>query len=98
MDPVAAWAAALDRLQADTVSTELVARGAEAPSERPWVEPDLPGTLPAALRERAEQLLARQLVARDALLGLLESLRHRTVYDEARQPGPARPVYVDVDA
>jgi hypothetical protein len=101
-----AWEQAIDALERDVLLTERLAadpaatitQGLELPSG--WVPTGLDGTVPAALAERARDLLHRQTYAREQLaraleLTRLELGRVRRPATAARAAGPA---YLDISA
>ena len=98
----AAWAAALDRLEADV---ELAERLVEDPSfpgvPEPWSPPHLEGRLPAELADRTRDLLARQERALLTVGAALQTVsRHQELVakvDRATRRTGA-PIYLDVTA
>lgn len=98
----AAWAAALDDLEADVEQVEAMLaddhmRRDHAPVN-PWTPPHGLGPLPLDLRPRADAILNRQLsAARDIALALGTNRRHAAFAAkvEAGGDGGPRPSYVD---
>lgn len=92
-----AWAAALDRLEADTLAFERILHEREVRVDpTPWEVPALEGPLPEALRGRAERLLARQRAIQHALAELAGVNRRHAAYMPL--PEPREAAYLDVDA
>ncbi|WP_018685611.1 hypothetical protein [Actinokineospora enzanensis] len=98
-----AWAAALDRLEADVDSAEALLNDEhmlrDLPAHDPWHPPPGLGPLPLDLRPRADAVLRRQLdVAARMATAMTSAAKHSLVLgkmgDDAREP--ARPSYVDV--
>ncbi|MPV38440.1 hypothetical protein [Georgenia subflava] len=92
------WVAALTALEVDVDEAERSLTGDHVPAGRdPWTPPGGLGPLPAALRTRAEELLARQLeVARQVTEAASMGRRQARAVQAMRANGPARPVYVDM--
>ncbi|KQQ39763.1 hypothetical protein [Nocardioides sp. Leaf307] len=95
------WQIELDRVELDVMRAERgLAHGAVLQTD-PWHVPDDHGPLPEALRERAEEIHARQQVVLAAIAETLgRTLRQQAVAtaldrSSARHSGP---VYVDVSA
>lgn len=98
----AVWECELDRLELDVIRTERVLRGlSEAPIE-PWDPPAVPGQMPADLAARARDLLDRQQRAREDLSSALATAQRQIGYadhlTDVTGPGPAAPVYLDLEA
>lgn len=96
------WGRALHALELDVERVETLLRAlhsgaepADAPS--PWSPPSNLGPLPESLRERAQQVLARQLeltaqVAAAAVRSQRDLVLARRIEGT---PAPSRPMYVD---
>lgn len=97
MSDLAAWVAALDRLEADTLAVERVLRErAVAVDPAPWEMPQLAGPLPDVLRERAERLLSRQRAIQEPLAELAGVTRRQAAF--IQPPAPRHAAYLDIDA
>ncbi len=97
----AAWAEALDRLEADVAAAEALLaeehRMRDLPLPDPWQPPAGLGPLPLDLRPRADEVLARQLVVAQKLATTLAgTVRHAAMLDrlDGSRPAPG-PSYVD---
>ena len=104
LDRHRAWEVTLDRLELDVIRAE---RALEAHDDgrRPldeWYPPDDYGPIPAALRPRAEDLLARQAAVTRRIgerLGVTAARRAHVADLAWGAPGVRRgPVYVDLTA
>ncbi|MDT0200813.1 hypothetical protein [Nocardioides sp. AE5] len=87
--PYAAWAAALDQLEAnvDELALWLETLGPHAAAEEvpemappallsgPWTVPDLPGPIPVEMVPRAQSIAVRQAAVRAALEGQRDHVR-----------------------
>ncbi|WP_449386356.1 hypothetical protein [Cellulomonas soli] len=100
-----AWSRALDALELDVeqVERDLVhAHLVEADAvvaAPPWQPPAGLGPLPAALRDRAQAVLDRQLdLARRTAEALVASRRHAQASQALRPRQVEVPVYLDTDA
>ncbi|PPK66473.1 hypothetical protein V5P93_002496 [Actinokineospora auranticolor] len=98
-----AWAAALDRLEADVDSAEALLNDEhmlrELPKFDPWNPPQGLGPLPIDLRPRADAVLRRQLeVASKVAAAMTSAAMHTLVLGKMSGDAkdPARPSYVDV--
>src|SRR5689334_2719707 len=98
----AAWAAALDELELDVVTTEGLLADEHMTREHPltdrWHPPQGLGPLPLELRPRADAVLARQLAAAAAVGQAMVANRQRAALLErldGPQRPPRRPAYVD---
>jgi hypothetical protein len=98
----AAWAAALDELEADVESVEAVLdddhRRRDMPAATSWAPPTGLGQLPLDLRPRADLILARQLAAAQALATAMTANRRQALFAakvESGDTGKATPSYVD---
>lgn len=95
------WAAALDALEMDVEAVEAMITGEhhtrEAPVADLWTPPARLGPLPPALRPRADDILARQLAAAEAIALALVGTRRQVVLSGRIESGEAapRPAYVD---
>lgn len=96
-----AWQVNLDRIELDVMRAERnLERGLLLQTD-PWDVPADYGPLPAELRERAEEILARQkaIIAKIAeTLGV--TLKHQAVVDAVGRTsvaGRGYPIYVDVN-
>lgn len=67
----AIWEAELEDLERTVISTERLVRGLETVQRGPWRPPNVPGSMPVDLADRALELLARQEAAAKALEGVL---------------------------
>lgn len=98
----AIWEVELDRLELDVLRAERLLKGLEALTVEPWNPPRVPGQMPADLAVRAKELLDRQERATAALHAALESAQRQLAYGDRLAgvvgSGPARPVYLDLDA
>lgn len=98
----AIWEAELDRLELDVLRVERVLKGLSALPTEPWAPPSIPGQMPSDLVDRAQELLDRQVRATELLGHSLVSAQKQIAYGDrvsgATGPGPADPVYLDVDA
>lgn len=94
-----AWLAALDRLELDVIRLERhLDTGRELRTDV-WDVPQVATRLPAELRQRAEELHARQQVGLARLATLLgQAGRQQAVADAVSRaaPGASGPVYVDL--
>lgn len=96
-DPVAAWNAALDRLEADLDRAEELVRDPAAEPLPAWSPPDL-GPMPVELLGRATELNRRQQVlARRLAAAMTANQRQRQYADKVSgaTAAPTRPTYVD---
>ena len=98
----AAWAAALDELEADVEVVEAVLeddhRHRDLPAASSWAPPTGLSPLPADLRPRADAILARQLAAARELSTALTANRRQAAFAakvEAGHQGKATPSYLD---
>jgi hypothetical protein len=94
-----AWEVTLDRIELDVIRTEKAldeGLGLERPLDE-WHVPDDYGPIPAALRPRAEEILARQQVAMRRIAEQLGVNAAHQVYVGADRATPhaTGPVYVD---
>jgi len=100
----AAWAAALDELEADVVRVEAMIdeehRVRDLPVANPWTPPQGLGPLPLDLRPRADAILNRQLAATQAVAVALATNRRQAELLARVESGatPSRPAYVDCAA
>jgi hypothetical protein len=99
------WVAALDALEADVDSIERMIedehRAQELPAAEPWSPPAGLGALPVDLKTRAEQILARQLAAAQAVSVAITGNRRQTAFAakiEVGTAGKAIPNYLDCNA
>jgi hypothetical protein len=99
-----AWQVTLDRIELDVIRTERALEDGEGFTRPldPWHVPENYGPLPASLRPRAEELVARQQDVMGRLATRLgTTAQHQAVVAGVDRvtPGTARgPVYIDVSA
>jgi hypothetical protein len=96
---VGVWQVALDRLELDVVRLERHLDEDRELRTDIWDVPHVPGPLPAALRERAEELLARQRHGLECLANRLgQAVRQQAVADAVSRTASSAsgPVYVDL--
>jgi hypothetical protein len=98
----AAWAAALDELEADVEAVESALddehRRRELPPATPWSPPAGLGPLPLDLRPRADGILSRQLAAAQRLTVEIAVNRRQAAFAARVETGGAgrqTPSYVD---
>jgi hypothetical protein len=98
----AVWESELDRLELDVLRAERLLKGLDAMPIEPWNPPPVPGQMPADLALRAQDLLDRQERAtadlRDALTAAQQQIAYADRVTDATGPGPADPVYLDLEA
>ncbi|HET6151324.1 MAG TPA: hypothetical protein VFE15_00110 [Marmoricola sp.] len=98
----AVWETELERLELDVISIERLIRGLDSAPMEPWSPPAVLGSMPVDLAARAQELLARQRVASQALTTALEQARKQVAYAgrviDITGRMPADPVYFDVEA
>ena len=99
------WVAALDALEADVESIERLIedehRAQALPAAEPWSPPAGIGALPLDLKPRADQILARQIAAAQAVSAAIIGNRRQTAYAakvEVGTAGKAIPNYLDCNA
>ncbi|HET9419742.1 MAG TPA: hypothetical protein VFO49_01310 [Nocardioides sp.] len=100
-DRVPAWEQILDHLDGECAGIELALEAGEPPSYDPWEPPTGAGPLPAYLRTRAEQVLARQQRAIAAVSRAASTAaRHQQLNGRLRSGTSTAQasVYVDVRA
>lgn len=96
-----AWQRAFDRLEQDLLQAERLAASAAASAADPWMAPDLPGPMPAALVGRAREIQRRQRVVLDRLhTAMAMTARERDLLHRLDSGVRAAlpPVYVDTRA
>ncbi|HEX2895370.1 MAG TPA: hypothetical protein VHO29_15325 [Marmoricola sp.] len=98
----AIWEAELDRLELDVLRVERILKGLGALPTEPWTPPAIPGQMPADLLGRAQALLDRQEQVTAELGNALVSAQKQIAFGDrvtnATGQGPARPVYLDLEA
>jgi len=98
----AVWECELDRLEIDVVRAERLLKSLDAIPAEPWDPPAVPGQMPADLALRAQELLDRQERASAELASALTAAQRQFAYGErvtdVAGGGPARPVYLDLEA
>lgn len=96
------WESELDRLELDVLRVERLVKGLSTMPTEPWVLPAVPGQMPPDLAERAQELLDRQERAAADLRTSLVAAQRQIMYgdrvSELTGPGPAVPVYLDLEA
>jgi hypothetical protein len=96
-----AWTAALDELELDVATVEVMLaderRHAESPPADLWRPPTELGALPLELKPRADEILTRQLRVAQEIARRLTSNRQQLAMTARIETGEAvkRPVYVD---
>ncbi|CAB4734317.1 MAG: hypothetical protein F2667_14615 [Actinobacteria bacterium] len=97
-----AWQVTLDRIELDVMRAERDLGRGEILHTDPWDLPADYGPLPDELRERAEEILARQHALIEEMTGALGyTVRQRAVADAVGRVstrGLKYPIYVDVSA
>lgn len=97
----AVWETELERLELEVISVERLIRGLEAAPIEPWNPPAVLGSLPVDLAARAQDLLARQRTASQALTAALQKAQKQVSYAgrvidiTGRMP---EPIYFDAQA
>jgi len=97
----AEWTEALDALELDVERAEAMLteehRNADEPAADPWRPPAHIGPLPLDLRPRADEILARQIAAAEAIASRLASNRQQSAVVARMETGESvkRPVYLD---
>lgn len=95
------WETALDRLELDVMRAEQLLGGVAVAPLEPWDEPELEGTMPADLLNRALELRARQERIQAALAARLGEVRRQHAFAERVDRATGRsehPVYLDIGA
>lgn len=95
-----AWLTALDELELAADEAERLLASAHLPTVEVarWTPPAGLGTLPLALRDRAQALLTRQLdLARRTAAAAAMSRREAAVVQQITAKAPALPVYLDAE-
>ncbi|MBM2617387.1 hypothetical protein JIG36_17670 [Actinoplanes sp. LDG1-06] len=96
-----AWSAALDELELDVSTVELMLadehRHAETPPASLWKPPTELGALPLELKPRADEILTRQLKAAEEIARRMTATKQQMTMTTKIETGEAvkRPVYVD---
>jgi hypothetical protein len=101
-----AWEAALDELELSLDEAERLlgaTLGDELEVPGPWTPPTIPAPVPAAMLDRAQELVARQqLVVTRTVAAMTENRRNLALLDRVNDVTSVRrtdrPVYVDVRA
>ena len=96
-----AWQISLDRIELDVVRAEIALANGSTIRTDEWDVPADHGPLPADLRPRAEEILARQQVVMTQMAEQLgTTLRQQAVVDRVGRASTRHhvPIYVDVSA
>ena len=98
----AVWETELEHLELEVISVERLIRGLDTAPIEPWSPPASLGSMPVDLAARAQELLARQRVAAQALAAALENAQKQVAFAsrviDITGRAPAEPIYFDLEA
>lgn len=98
----AVWETELEHLELEVISVERLIRGLEGAPLEPWNPPASLGSMPVDLAARAQELLARQRKASQALVAALEQAQKQVSFAgrviDITSRAPSEPIYFDMEA